>query len=104
MLKGNTDLNVLRRMIDLIESERQANTHRDHKIHRLEQDLLKYHMTLQWLQERLQELQAKLTSIEAENLELRMVNSQQADTIAELQCWVDPYSQDGTPICNSYLS
>ena len=104
MLKENTDLNVLRRMIDLIESERQANTHRDHKIHRLEQDLLKYHMTLQWLQERLQELQAKLTSIEAENLELRMVNSQQADRIAELQCWVDPYSQDGTPICNSYLS
>jgi predicted RNase H-like nuclease (RuvC/YqgF family) len=104
MLKENTDLNVLRRMIDLIESEYQANTNRDRKIHRVEQDLLEYHMTLQRLQERLQELQAKLTSIEAENIELRMVNSQQADTIAELQCWVDPYSQDGTPICNSYLS
>lgn len=42
----------------------------------------------------IEELQAQVNYLEAENSSLRM-------TIGELQCRVDPYSSDGNAICNS---
>jgi regulator of replication initiation timing len=42
----------------------------------------------------IEELQAQVNYLEAENSSLRM-------TIRELQCRVDPYSPDGDAICNS---
>lgn len=45
----------------------------------------------------LQEFQEQLDAVEAE---VRIVATNQADRIAELECLSSPYSQDGTPICN----
>ena len=42
----------------------------------------------------IEELEAQVNYLEAENSSLRM-------TIRELQCRVDPYSPDGDAICNS---
>lgn len=101
MFKRDTDINLLRSRIDLSEAECQHNTDQDNKIHANEQGLVKCRMHIQWLQNRLQEVQAQLTFLKTENFDLRMVNSSQANTIAELQCWVDPYSEDGAPVCNA---
>lgn len=101
MLKRNVDIDLLRSKIDLIEAEHQQNIDQNNKIHANEQDLVKCHMHIQRLQNRLQEVQAQLTLLRTENLDLKMVNNSQANTISELQCWVDPYSEDGAPICNA---
>lgn len=45
----------------------------------------------------LQEFQEQLDALEAE---ARIVATNQADRIAELECLSNPYSQDGTLICN----
>lgn len=45
---------------------------------------------------------SRIMELEAEVQHLRTVVRSQADTIAELQCRVDPYSQDGEPLCNSF--
>ncbi|MEW6496223.1 MAG: hypothetical protein AB1589_27435 [Cyanobacteriota bacterium] len=45
----------------------------------------------------LQEFQEQLDAVEAE---VRIVTTSQADRIAELECLSNPYSQEGTPICN----
>jgi len=42
----------------------------------------------------IQELQAKVANLEAENYNLKMINQ-------ELQWRVDPYSSEGNAICNS---
>lgn len=45
-------------------------------------------------QNQIQELQAKVGNLEAENYKLKMINQ-------ELQWRVDPYSSEGNAICNS---
>jgi hypothetical protein len=44
--------------------------------------------------------QTKIESLEAENSVLRSINRDQADKIFELECLVNPFSQDGDAICN----
>jgi hypothetical protein len=45
---------------------------------------------------------SRLAELEAEIQHLRIVVKSQAEMIAELQCRVDPYSQDGDSLCNSF--
>ena len=44
--------------------------------------------------------QTKIQSLEAENSALRIINRDRADKIFELECLVNPFSQDGDAICN----
>lgn len=44
--------------------------------------------------------QTKIQSLEAENIALRRINRDRADKISELECLVNPFSQDGDAICN----
>ncbi|MEG4226083.1 hypothetical protein QUA35_07655 [Microcoleus sp. N9_B2] len=44
--------------------------------------------------------QAKIQSLEAENVYLTSINRDRADKISELECLVNPFSQDGNAICN----
>jgi len=58
------------------------------------QELDKFIQSQQIYQNQIQELQAKVANLEAENYSLKMNNQ-------ELQCRVNPYSSEGNAICNS---
>lgn len=53
--------------------------------------------SLQTYQQQAREFQEQLDAVEAE---VKIVINSQTDIIAELECLSNPYSQDGTPICN----
>ncbi|MBV9386566.1 MAG: hypothetical protein JOZ78_09085 [Chroococcidiopsidaceae cyanobacterium CP_BM_ER_R8_30] len=44
----------------------------------------------------------RIRELEANILYLETVIKSQAGLIAELECRVDPYSQDGEPLCDSF--
>ncbi|MDB9510085.1 hypothetical protein PN499_02540 [Kamptonema animale CS-326] len=46
--------------------------------------------------------QNQIQCLEAEITDLRSINRDQADKISELECLVNPFSQDGDAICNEY--
>lgn len=49
----------------------------------------------------LYEQQSQIQCSEAENSYLTRINSDMTDKISELECQVNPFSQDGDAICNS---
>ncbi|MFB2836735.1 hypothetical protein [Floridanema evergladense] len=58
------------------------------------QELDKFIQLQQIYQNQIQELEAKVANLEAENYRLKMINQ-------ELQWRVDPYFSEGNAICNS---
>ncbi|MBE9227353.1 hypothetical protein IQ264_18150 [Phormidium sp. LEGE 05292] len=58
------------------------------------QELDKFIQLQQIYQNQIQELEAKVAHLEAENYSLKAINQ-------ELQWRVDPYSSEGNAICNS---
>ncbi|MFB2877527.1 hypothetical protein [Floridanema aerugineum] len=60
----------------------------------LKQELDKFIQLQQIYQNQIQELEAKVAHLEAENYSLKMINQ-------ELQWRVDPYSSEGNAICNA---
>ena len=73
------------------------NTNLDARIIELKRQHSQIMQLLQIYQQQAQEFQEQLDAVEAE---VRIVINIQADKIAELECLSNPYSQDGTPICN----
>ncbi|PSN19225.1 hypothetical protein C7271_08390 [filamentous cyanobacterium CCP5] len=78
----NSDLDLLRRFIDLIEAERSRNSFQDKRIKEVEQQYA--------------QLEDRLSSMESIVSILRHDTARQA----ELEYMENPYSLDGSPRCN----
>ncbi|MGK7933186.1 MAG: hypothetical protein AB4041_17385 [Microcystaceae cyanobacterium] len=74
---------------------------KDQSVQLLKQELVQCHSKIQWYQSQLQDVEEQLTNLEEENWSLKRFNEHLSDKVAELECRVDPYSLDGTPVCNS---
>jgi hypothetical protein len=83
MLDHYIDLDLLRKVIDALEVERNRNNRQDMDISRMghQQD----------------DLERRVELLEAEIPWLR----QRVDRTLEVEQWVDPYSLNGNAICNS---
>lgn len=78
----NSDLDLLRSIIDLIEAERSRNSFQDQRIKEVEQQYA--------------QLEDRVSSLEAVVPALRYDTSRQA----ELEYMENPYSMDGSPRCD----
>lgn len=78
----NSDLDLLRSFIDLIEAERSRNSFQDKRIKEVEQQCT--------------QLEDRVSSLEAVVPALRYDTSRQT----ELEYMENPYSMDGSPRCN----
>lgn len=112
----NTDLQLLRHMIDLIEGERQHNAEQDYRIEAIEK---KYKNIIQCLQQQqhqfqqyfgrvenletqLPECQERIENLEEQLPDLERIISSQANVIYEQGCMANIYSNDGRSIADSY--
>lgn len=86
MQRPNSDLDVLRSLIDLIEAERTRNSFQDKRINNIER--------------KNEQLEDRLSSIES------IVAALRHDTAcnSEYAFAADPYSLNGDPLCNTYDS
>jgi len=82
MLQPNSDLDLLRSFIDLIEAERTRNSSQDKRISEMEQHC--------------EHLEERVSSMESIVSILRHDTARQA----ELEYMENPYSLDGSPRCN----
>ena len=82
MLQSNSDLDLLRSFIDLIEAERTRNSFQDKRIREVEQQC--------------EQLEERVSSMESTVSILRHDTARQA----ELEYMENPYSLDGSPRCN----
>ncbi|MEM0978770.1 MAG: hypothetical protein AAGH78_00715 [Cyanobacteria bacterium P01_H01_bin.58] len=82
MQQPNSDLDLLRSFIDLIEAERSRNSFQDKRIKEVEQQYA--------------QLEDRVSTLEAVVPALRYDTSRQT----ELEYMENPYSMDGSPRCN----
>lgn len=114
----NRDLQLLRHMIDLIERERQHNADQDCRIEAIEKTCNTLNQWFQQQQHQFQQYQGRVENLETqlpkcqeqiENLQAKLpdlerVIRSQADVIYEQGCMVNPHSNDGRSIADSYYS
>jgi tetrahydromethanopterin S-methyltransferase subunit G len=83
MIDHHIDLDLLRKVIDAVEFERNRNDRQDMNIDRISH--------------RFDDFERRLEFLESEIPWLR----QRVDRTVEVEQWRDPYSLDGSAICNS---
>jgi hypothetical protein len=83
MIDHHIDLDLLRKVIDAVEFERNRNDRQDMNIGRISH--------------RFDDFERRLEFLESEIPWLR----QRVDRTVEVEQWSDPYSLDGSAICNS---
>jgi predicted RNase H-like nuclease (RuvC/YqgF family) len=94
MLDHHIDLDLLRRVIDALEVERNRNDQQDMNIDRIS------HQNDD-LERRLERLESETPQrLEFLESEFRWVR-QRVDRTIEVEQWIDHYSSDGSAICNS---
>jgi hypothetical protein len=94
MIDHHIDLDLLRKVIDALEFERNRNDRQDMNIDRISHRFDDFERRLELLES---ETPQRLEFLESEIPWLR----QRVDRTIEVEQWIDPYSLDGSAICNS---
>ncbi|MEB3341552.1 hypothetical protein [Okeania sp.] len=93
MLKQNADLDLLRSLINVIESERNERIYLENRVNRIEN--LVYSQSSKF-----QDIKYQLKDLEGEVAEVRINNQVLSEKNAELENLQHPYSSNATAICN----
>ncbi len=93
MLKQNADLDLLRYLINLIESERNERVYLKNKVNEIENKL-------DFQSSKFQDFKYQLKDLEGEVAEVRINNQVLSEKNAELENLQHPDSMDGKPICD----
>ncbi|NES68215.1 MAG: hypothetical protein F6K24_24735 [Okeania sp. SIO2D1] len=95
MLNRNADLDLLRSLINIIESERNRRMFLESRVNKIEEKL-------EVQQGQFQDFKYQLQDIEGEVAEVRINNQVLSEKNAELESFANPLSIDGTAICNDF--
>ncbi|MGD1715646.1 hypothetical protein [Hydrocoleum sp. CS-953] len=93
MLNQNADLDLLRYLINVIESERNERVYLENRVNTIEKKL-----NFQVIKS--QDFEYQLKDLEGEVAEVRINNQVLSEKNAELENLQHPYSMDGKPICD----
>ncbi len=93
MLNQNADLDLLRYLINVIESERNERIYLENRVNIIEKKL-------DFQGSQFQEFKYQLKDIEGEVAEVRINNQILSEKNAQLENLQHPDSMDGTAICN----
>ena len=93
MLNQNADLNLLRSLINVIESERNERIYLENRVNTIEKKL-------NFQGRQFQDFKYQLKSLEGEVAEVRINNQVLSEKNAELENLQHPESMDGTATCN----
>ena len=93
MLKQNADLNLLRSLINVIESERNERIYLENRVNRIEKKL-------DFQSSQFQDFKYQLKDLEGEIAEVRINNQVLSEKNAELENLQHPYSMDGKHIAD----